>query len=76
MENIIPYILISFVYVLSGPIPMVAINLFRVAAGARIFHTFVYAVVVVPQPARAIAFVIPALIIFYMAIMSAIFFVN
>lgn len=76
MENILPYILISLVYVLTDPLPDVAVNLFRVVFAFRLWHTIVYAVYVVPQPARAIGFVVPLIITIYMAIMCAIVFVN
>ncbi|KAG4080179.1 hypothetical protein HA402_008250 [Bradysia odoriphaga] len=76
MENILPLVLISFIYMLSDPIPAVAINIFRVVTAARIWHTIVYAIIVIPQPARAIGFFIPYIAMFYMAIQSAIVFVN
>lgn len=76
LENIIPYILISFTYVLTDPLPDVAVNLFRIAVASRLWHTFVYAIYVIPQPARAIGFLIPLIITIYMAIMTAIVFVN
>ncbi len=76
MENILPFVLISFIYVLSDPIPPVAVNIFRACTAARIWHTFVYAIYVIPQPARAIGFFVPYIAMFYMAVMSAIVFVN
>lgn len=74
LENIVPYVLVSFVYTMTAPYPIVAINLFRVAAGARIWHTLAYAIWPVRQPARAIGFAIPMLIMLYMAVQSALFF--
>uniref|UniRef100_A0A0K8WBY3 Microsomal glutathione S-transferase 1 n=1 Tax=Bactrocera latifrons TaxID=174628 RepID=A0A0K8WBY3_BACLA len=56
LENILPFFIIGFLYVLIDPIPALAINLFRAVGIARIVHTIVYAVVVVPQPSRALAF--------------------
>ncbi|XP_004536911.1 microsomal glutathione S-transferase 1 [Ceratitis capitata] len=56
LENIIPFFVIGFLYVLTDPIPGLAINLFRAVGIARIVHTIVYAVFVVPQPSRALAF--------------------
>jgi len=76
LENIIPLVLISFIYVLTDPMPAVAVNIFRVVTAARIWHTFVYAIYVIPQPARAIGFIIPLIAMIYMAVMSAIVFVN
>lgn len=76
LENILPYILISFTYMLTDPLPDVAVNLFRVAVAARLWHTIIYAIYVVPQPARIIGFLIPLIITIYMAVMTAIVFVN
>lgn len=76
LENILPLVLISFIYVLTDPMPAVAVNIFRVVTAARIWHTIVYAIVVIPQPARAIGFFIPYIAMFYMAIQSAIVFFN
>lgn len=76
LEAIVPYLIISFIYVLTDPRPAVAINLFRVCVGSRIVHTFVYAIYVLPQPARMLSFFIPFGITWYMAIQSAIVFVN
>lgn len=67
MENIIPFIIIGFAYVLTNPDAWLAILLFRSAAAARILHTFVYAVYVLPQPSRALAFFVPFFISLYMA---------
>lgn len=76
MENNYSFVLIAFIYMLSDPVPPVAINIFRVAVAARIWHTFVYTIVVIPQPARGIGFFVPYIAMFYMAVQSAIFFVN
>ncbi|XP_017125212.1 microsomal glutathione S-transferase 1 isoform X2 [Drosophila elegans] len=56
LENILPFFAIGLLYVLTNPAAFLAINLFRAVGIARIVHTIVYAVVVVPQPARALAF--------------------
>lgn len=70
LENVIPFLLVSFLYVLTNPAAGLATMLIRVAALARFAHSFVYAVVVIPQPARAIAFAIPYFICFYMGVVS------
>ncbi|XP_065083913.1 microsomal glutathione S-transferase 1-like [Ochlerotatus camptorhynchus] len=67
LENILPFFVIGFFYILSNPNPFIAVNLFRAVAVSRIAHTLVYAVVVIPQPARAIAWLIPYASSFYMA---------
>lgn len=74
LENIVPYILVSFTYAMTAPYPIVAVNLFRIGAAFRIFHTIVYAVFPLRQPARFIGFVVPLLIMIYMAVWSSLFF--
>ncbi|XP_034489523.1 microsomal glutathione S-transferase 1 isoform X2 [Drosophila innubila] len=71
MENILPYFIMALIYVCTNPNPLVACNLFRVAAVARIVHTLVYALYPVPQPSRIIAFATMMLITFYMAAVVA-----
>lgn len=75
MENILPYLSIGLFYVMTDPNPMVATILIRVAVVARFLHTIVYAVYVVPQPARAICFFVHILITLYMAVMCVIYFI-
>ena len=74
LENILPFFIAGFFYVLTNPSVFIAVNLFRAAAIARIVHTSVYAVVVVPQPARGIAFFVCIGATFYMSISTAIYF--
>lgn len=74
LENILPYFVIGFFYVLTNPDPLLATILFRAVALSRIAHTLVYAVVVVPQPARAIAWMIPYASSFYMAFQTLLHF--
>uniref|UniRef100_A0A087Z4Q3 Microsomal glutathione S-transferase 1 n=1 Tax=Anopheles darlingi TaxID=43151 RepID=A0A087Z4Q3_ANODA len=57
LENILPFFVIGFLYLLTNPAPTLAINIYRLVAASRILHTLVYAVVPVPQPARFLAFV-------------------
>lgn len=75
MENILPYLSVGLFYVLTNPNPTVAKILFRVATLARFAHTFVYAIYVIPQPARGICFFIQYTITIYMAFVCAIFFI-
>ncbi|KAF4525053.1 hypothetical protein B566_EDAN001967 [Ephemera danica] len=56
LENIPAFVLVSFLYILTAPEQVLAVNLFRVFTAARVVHTFVYAVRPVPQPARALCF--------------------
>ncbi|XP_017016925.2 microsomal glutathione S-transferase 1 isoform X1 [Drosophila kikkawai] len=71
MENILPYFIMSLIYISTNPNADVACNLFRVASVARIVHTLVYAVYPVPQPSRIIAFATMLCITFYMAAVVA-----
>lgn len=71
MENILPYFVMALIYLCTNPSPLIACNLFRLAAVARIVHTLVYAVYPVPQPSRILAFATMLLITFYMAAVVA-----
>lgn len=68
MENIPVFFLAGFAYLLTDPDPTTALNLFRAYTVARCIHTFVYAIVVVPQPARGLAWGTGFLITGYMAV--------
>jgi glutathione S-transferase len=68
LENILPFMMISFFYMLSDPSQFVAINLFRAFTVARILHTFVYTIVIVPQPSRGLAWVVGYAVTIYMAV--------
>ncbi|XP_052900716.1 microsomal glutathione S-transferase 1-like isoform X1 [Anopheles moucheti] len=74
LENILPFFVIGFLYLLTNPAPFLAVNLFRVVAVSRILHTLVYAVVVIPQPARFLAFVGGMLPISYMTLQTILYF--
>ncbi|XP_018803484.1 PREDICTED: microsomal glutathione S-transferase 1-like [Bactrocera latifrons] len=68
LENLLPFFVIGFLYVLIDPTPALAINLFRIVGIARIVHTIVYAVVVMPQPSRLMAYLVAFNPTIYMAI--------
>jgi glutathione S-transferase len=55
-------------YVLIEPSQFLAINLFRVFTVARILHTFVYTIVIFPQPSRALLWGTGYAITIYMAV--------
>lgn len=74
LENILPFFIAALFYVLTNPEPFIAINLFRTVAISRIIHTIVYAIIPIPQPARALAYHIAVWCTIYMIIKSAIFF--
>ncbi|KAK9504947.1 hypothetical protein O3M35_009113 [Rhynocoris fuscipes] len=67
LENIPMFFTIALAYILTEPNAWVAINLMRAFTFARYAHTLVYAVVVVPQPARALAWGVGYGITGYMA---------
>ncbi|KRF94040.1 microsomal glutathione S-transferase 1 isoform X1 [Drosophila mojavensis] len=67
LENILPFFAIGLLYTLTNPSAFLAINLFRAVGISRIVHTLVYAVVVVPQPARALSFFVALIATAYMA---------
>lgn len=73
LENILPYLFVGLFYVLTSPSVSIATTLFKIAALARIVHTIVYTVVVIPQPARGLAWFIHYIIAIYMAI-SVVFY--
>ncbi|KAF2881627.1 hypothetical protein ILUMI_24570 [Ignelater luminosus] len=66
LENIPIFFIAGAFYLLTNPSPRTALNLFRTYTIARYCHTFVYAVVVIPQPARAISWSIGFAITGYM----------
>lgn len=74
MENILPFLSVGLFYVLTDPNPLIALNLFRVATVARLLHTVVYAIYVIPQPARAICFGVHYIITLFMAVSCIIYF--
>lgn len=76
MENILPYLSIGLVYVLTDPLPWIAKSCFVIATIARVLHSFVYAVYVIPQPARAICFLVQWIITIYFALASIVHFIR
>ncbi|KFB40178.1 AGAP000163-PA-like protein [Anopheles sinensis] len=74
LENILPFFAIGFLYLLTNPAPFLAINLFRLVAASRIIHTLVYAVFIVPQPARFLAFMGAMVPTAYMAVQTILYF--
>lgn len=68
LENIPIFLLIALLYTLTDPSRLLAINLFRAFTVARILHTFVYTVVVIPQPSRALSWAVGYIITGYMAV--------
>ncbi|CAI9562839.1 unnamed protein product [Staurois parvus] len=61
IENIIPFVGLGLVYVLSNPELSTALLHFRIFAGSRILHTISY-LTPLPQPSRALTFFIGFLV--------------
>jgi len=74
IENILPFFILGFLYCFIHPDPDSANLLFKVFAIARIVHTLVYAVVVVPQPSRAIAWAVSFFINIFMGFKILMYF--
>ncbi|RZC40906.1 prostaglandin E synthase-like, partial [Asbolus verrucosus] len=74
MENIYLFFIIGFAYIWSNPDPFWANLLFLTFTLSRIFHTFVYTIVIIRQPARGCAWLIGYLIIGYMAMRTFLHF--
>ncbi|XP_041973587.1 microsomal glutathione S-transferase 1-like [Aricia agestis] len=68
LENIPAFWILGALYVTTSPSPWLATTLFRVFTASRIVHTIVYAVKPLPQPARALAFMFPMGIMWYMGV--------
>lgn len=76
LENIPAFWVLGALYLTTGPAAAWATLLFRLSAAGRIIHTIVYAVVPLPQPARAIAFGIPYFINWYMGIQTVLYYIT
>ncbi|XP_055613789.1 microsomal glutathione S-transferase 1-like [Uranotaenia lowii] len=74
LENILPFFLICFLYLLTGPNVTLAKNLIRAAAFGRILHSLVYAVIVIPQPARLLSFLLTLIITLYMLLQCVVYY--
>merc|ERR1712018_556219 len=55
MENILPFFCLGILYIFTNPALSTAVLVFRIFAACRIVHSVVY-LLVIPQPARALAF--------------------
>lgn len=73
-ENILPLCVVGFFYVLAGPNVRLSVDLFRLIGFGRLAHTLLYTVLVLPQPARFVAFFVPYCAIGFMAIKATMFF--
>ncbi|EFX71231.1 hypothetical protein DAPPUDRAFT_231548 [Daphnia pulex] len=66
LENILPFLSLALLYIGTDPNLGTAKFLFRTFTAARFSHTFVYAVVVTPQPARALSYIVGQLVNLYL----------
>lgn len=66
IENIVPFLILGFMYVAIKPEPAMAIWLFKMFAGARYAHTIIY-LFHVRQPARFLAFLVGLAVNIFMA---------
>ncbi|XP_030625000.1 microsomal glutathione S-transferase 1 [Chanos chanos] len=57
LENIIPFVLIGLLYTLTGPDLSIALLHFRAFVCSRLFHTVSY-VLALPQPSRALSWMV------------------
>ncbi|KAB0804143.1 hypothetical protein PPYR_01113 [Photinus pyralis] len=74
LENIPIFYMAGIGYALTDPNPSVAVALYSTYTLARIAHTIVYAVHVVPQPARGISWGVGFAITGYMAMRTIKYF--
>ncbi|XP_066245961.1 microsomal glutathione S-transferase 1-like isoform X2 [Euwallacea similis] len=70
LENIPIFFIVSLVYLTTNPSLFLASTLIQIFTVARFIHTFVYAVIVIPQPARALSWGTGYFITIYMAVCS------
>lgn len=67
LENNLLIISIAFMYLLTDPQLTVAVNLMRTIVAFRCWHSLVYGVFPIRQPARSIGFLVPWTLMAYMA---------
>merc|ERR1711963_1091914 len=66
MENVLPFLILGFLYMFTNPAYATALLCYRLFVGARIVHTIVY-LLVIPQPSRALAFFVNVGVNIFMA---------
>ncbi|XP_055015917.1 microsomal glutathione S-transferase 1 isoform X5 [Boleophthalmus pectinirostris] len=66
LENIVPFVLIGFLYSLTGPDPAWALLHFRVFVCSRFIHTVAY-LRALPQPSRGLSWIVGLLTTMSMA---------
>ncbi|KAH0540551.1 microsomal glutathione S-transferase 1 [Cotesia glomerata] len=73
LENILPWFVMTLIWLTTGPSKFLAVTLIRTFTFARIIHTIAYAIFAV-QPYRAIAFFVGYGITIYEAISTLIYY--
>lgn len=76
LENIPAFWILGALYLTTNPAAAWATLLFRVFTLGRILHTIVYAIVPLPQPARALSFSIPYFIMWYMGFQVIVYYLT
>merc|ERR1712001_788652 len=66
IENILPFLILGFLYMFTNPAYSTALLCYRLFVGARILHSIVY-LLVIPQPSRALAFFVGIFVNLFMA---------
>ncbi|KAL7296682.1 hypothetical protein TKK_0010097 [Trichogramma kaykai] len=74
LENILPWFISTSVFLTTSPAPSLAMSLIRTFGISRVAHTVVYAVVPLPQPARAIAYFIGYTVIAYQSYLTLLYY--
>ncbi|XP_034946485.1 microsomal glutathione S-transferase 1-like [Chelonus insularis] len=74
LENILPWFVMTLIWLTTNPSYYLAMMLMRIFVAARITHTLVY-VVFPMQPHRALAFFAGYLIIIYEAVSTIIYYI-
>ncbi|XP_012273737.1 microsomal glutathione S-transferase 1 [Orussus abietinus] len=74
LENILPWILCTWLWLTTSPSPLLAELLIKTFAICRIAHTVVYAIVPFPQPTRFLVFIVAHLITVYQAISTVCYY--
>lgn len=74
LENILPWVISTAFWLTTSPDPSTVAFLIKTFAISRFVHTFVYAVVVVRQPARFLAFMVGLIITIYQCLATVYYY--
>lgn len=76
LENIPAFWILGALYLTTNPVAAWATLLFRVYTLGRILHTIFYTIIILPQPARGLAFFVPYVIKWYMGFQVAVYYLT